>query len=141
MNIETQILINASPAQIWDIFADFKKYPDWNPFVKKLTGDVAEGNQIRILLPEMTFKPTVLKFETNKELRWLGKLFFKGLFDGEHYFVLQENEDGTTTFIHGENFSGMLVGLFKKKLNSETKAGFVAMNEALKKRVEKRYEQ
>lgn len=141
MNIETRIQINATPAQVWDIFTAFEKYPEWNPFVKSLTREVAEEKQIIAVLPGMTFKPIVLKFEKNKELRWLGKLFFKGLFDGEHYFILQENTDKTTTFIHGENFYGLLVNLFKNKLNTQTKVGFEAMNKALKIRVEARNEQ
>ena len=40
----------------------------------------------------MTFKPNILVFEENKELRWLGKLFFKGLFDGEHKFEIIDNK-------------------------------------------------
>lgn len=140
MTIETQIQINATAETVWNTFSDFESYPEWNPFVKSLTGEVAEGNQITAVLPGMTFKPTVLKFNRNKELRWLGKLFFKGLFDGEHYFILQQNEDNSTTFIHGENFSGLLVGLFKSKLNTETKSGFEKMNVALKIRVEERNE-
>ena len=72
----------------------------------------------------------------NKEFKWIGKLLFKGLFDGEHRFQLMDNSDGTTTFIQSEKFSGLLVRLFAKKLDRETKGDFVAMNEALKKRVE-----
>ena len=136
MTIETRIQINAPAEKVWEIFSDFEQYPEWNPFVKSLTGEVAKEKQITAVLPGMTFKPTVLKFEKDKELRWLGKLFFKGLFDGEHYFILQKNEGGSTTFVHGENFSGLLVGLFRKKLETETKAGFEEMNEALKARAE-----
>jgi hypothetical protein len=136
VNIETQIHIHATPEKVWGVLTDFDKYSDWNPFVKSLTGEVAVGNQITVALLGMAFKPIILKFEKNKELRWLGKLLFKGLFDGEHYFILQENKADTTTFIHGENFDGVLVGLFKKKLLTETIAGFEAMNEALKVRVE-----
>ena len=47
-----------------------------------------------------------------------------------------DNNDGTTTFIQSEKFNGILVGPFAKKLVRETMDGFVAMNEALKKRVE-----
>ena len=58
----------------------------------------------------------ISKFEKNKEFRWKGKLFFKGLFDGEHYFILSDNKNGTTTITHGEYFSGVLVGLLGKTL-------------------------
>jgi hypothetical protein len=84
----------------------------------------------------MQFKPTILKYEKNRELRWIGKLFFKGLFDGEHYFVLSDNKDGTTTFLQGETFNGVLVPVFKSALNN-TKTGFNLMNEALKFEAEK----
>lgn len=135
-SIETQIHINAKPESVWAILSNFEKYPDWNPFVKSLTGKVAVGERIRVVLPDMTFRPTVLKFDENTELRWLGKLLIKGVFDGEHYFKLTSNSNGTTTLTHGENFSGILVDLFRKKLETDTKSGFKMMNEALKNRVE-----
>src|SRR5262249_4977516 len=59
----------------------------------------------------MTFKPEVLVATPNKELRWLGKLGLHGIFDGEHFFVLTTNGDGTTRLNHGERFSGALVAL------------------------------
>ena len=55
------------------------------------------------------FTPKVLKLKKNREFRWLGHLFIKGLFDGEHYFVLEESDNGGTKVIHGEIFSGILV--------------------------------
>jgi hypothetical protein len=135
--IKTSIDIAASPAKVWDVFSDFKNYPNWNTFIVSLAGEVKVGNTIDIDLVTMKFKPVVLKFEENKELRWKGKLFMKGLFDGEHYFQLNENTDGSTTFVHGENFSGIMVRLLKKKLDGETRDGFNKMNEALKAEVEK----
>jgi hypothetical protein len=36
---------------------------------------------------------------------------------------------------HGEYFSGLLVAAFRKKLKTETKAGFEEMNLALRERV------
>ena len=44
----------------------------------------------------MSFKPEVLVGTPGKELRWLGGLGLHGIVDGEHYFVLSTNEDGTT---------------------------------------------
>ena len=84
----------------------------------------------------MNFKPTVLKADTNQEFRWKGHLFVKGLFDGEHFFKLEETAEGHTRFIHGENFSGILSGMVLKKVGKATRAGFAAMNEALKNQVE-----
>lgn len=137
--IKTSIKINATPEQVWNVFSDFESYKNWNPFISSLTGDVVKGKTIQVSIPGMNFKPEILAFEKNKELRWKGKLLFKGVFDGEHYFQLEENKDGTTTFHHGENFSGFLVRFFKNKLMTETKSGFESMNLKLKERVESKY--
>jgi hypothetical protein len=134
--ITTSIKISATPEKVWSIFTDFESYSTWNPFILKLTGKVAVGNQITAKLRGMTFKPIVLVYMENTEFKWIGKLLVKGLFDGEHRFQLIDNKDGSTTFIQSEQFNGLLVGLFAKKLDTETKDGFEAMNESLKKKVE-----
>ncbi len=139
--IKTEITINASPAKVWRILTNFKNYPNWNPFIKSVTGPVKVGNKVttRIEPPEasgMTFKPTILAFEPNQELRWLGKLLFAGLFDGEHKFELFDTGNGTSRFVQSEKFSGILVPLFKRQLNDNTKRGFEAMNEKLKEMAE-----
>ena len=141
--IKTEILINATPGKVWSILIDFDKYPDWNPFIKSITGKVLVSNKITVRLEPpgakgMTFKPKVLAFETNKEFRWIGHLFFLGLFDGEHIFELIDNGNGTTTFIQREKFGGILVPLFKKMLDGNTLNGFNLMNKKLKELAEKK---
>jgi len=84
----------------------------------------------------MTFTAKVLAFEKNKEFRWLGHLFIKGLFDGEHCFQLTDNGDGSTTFRQSEQFGGILVPLFNKMIEVNTRNGFEAMNKKLKERAE-----
>ena len=130
--IKTSIDIRATPERIWNMLTAFSEYGNWNPFLTLVEGDVTVGNRIKINAGGMSFRPTVLVYEKNKELRWLGTLWFSGLFDGEHRFAIKNNQDGTSTFIHEETFRGLLVGLFAKKLDLETKAGFVAMNIKLK---------
>jgi hypothetical protein len=136
-NIETTIKIKASAEKIWSILTDFPKYPEWNPFVFSMEGEAKEGTSLKANIQGMKFKPLVLAAKKNQEFRWRGSLFVKGLFDGEHYFLLNENGDGTTTLIHGENFSGLLVSMFSKTLDTKTKSGFEKLNAALKQRAEK----
>jgi hypothetical protein len=140
--IKTEILINATPEKVWAILTNFEQYPNWNPFIKYIKGEVKVGNKIiaRIEPPEakgMTFKPRVLVFEPIKEFRWIGHLLFAGLFDGEHKFELIDNKNGTTTFKQSEVFKGILVTFFKKQLDNNTKKGFEAMNLKLKELAEK----
>lgn len=133
--ITTHIVIQEKPEQVWSVLTDFEKYNEWNPFITSLKGPVKVGNTIEVQLPKMSFKPTVLTYTTNQELRWVGRLFFKGIFDGEHSFTLKDNGDNSTTFIHQEQFSGILVPFLGKMLE-ETKQGFEDFNVSLKKRVE-----
>lgn len=141
IELNTRIVIQASAEKIWTILADFKNYPSWNPFIRSISGELAEGKQLATLMhppggSAMKFTPTVLKVEKNKEIRWLGNLFITGLFDGEHIFELHPNADGTTTFIQREQFKGILVPLFKKMIDIKTRAGFEAMNAKLKELAE-----
>lgn len=137
-----EIEIDASPEAVWAVLADTDAYPDWNPFVRKVEGELREGAklEVRIAPPggrAMTFKPVVLAAEPGRELRWLGRLLLPGLFDGEHSFRLEPLEGGRTRFTQAESFSGILVPLLRKTLG-KTQAGFEQMNNALKLRVEAR---
>jgi len=141
--IKTEILIEATPEKVWSILTKFEDYPNWNPFIKSIKGDVKVGNIIvaRIEPPKakgMTFKPKVLVFDTNKEFRWIGHLLFPGFFDGEHKFEILDNGDGTSTFRQSEKFNGILVPLFKKMLDVNTIHGFNEMNKKIKELAEKR---
>ena len=140
--LETQIDIDAPVERVWSLLIDFPSYPRWNPFVRSIEGILEVGQSLKVFIqPQgakgMRFQPTVLVAQPNRELRWKGKLFLPGLFDGEHYFKLEVKPEGGLTFHQGENFSGVLVPLFRRSLDGPTKQGFVAMNEALKREAEK----
>lgn len=141
--IKTEILINATPEKVWIILSDFDNYPNWNPFIKSIKGDVKVGNKITVRIEPleskgMTFNPQILTLETNRELSWLGHLLFVGLFDGEHKFELFDNGNGTTMFRQSEKFKGILVPFFKKQLDNNTKRGFEEMNKKLKRMAEQK---
>ena len=82
----------------------------------------------------MTFKPTLLKVEPNREIRWLGHLFFPGLFDGEHIFLIEPIEESKVRFVQRETFKGILVPILWKSLARDTRRGFDEMNKALRER-------
>lgn len=139
--IETSIEIDAPPARIWAILTDFAGMPAWNPFIKSISGDLVKGGRLSVyIVPPgksgMRFKPTVLSVRPEHELRWLGRLLLPGIFDGEHYFLLEPIGKSQTRLRHGEKFSGILVGLLAGTLSAAEK-GFTAMNTALKQRAER----
>jgi len=140
--INTSIEIGAPIDKVWETFVDFKRWPEWNPFVIDLSGNVAVGEKlsVRIRPPggkAMTFKPKVLELESESELRWVGRFLIPGIFDGEHRFQLEPISANRTRFTQGEEFRGLLVGLLMgKAMHAKTTQGFENMNQALKDRVE-----
>jgi len=139
--IATAIDIAASPAAVWAVLMDFTSYPDWNPFIRRLEGEPREGARLTVTVRppggrEMSFRPTLLVVQPNRELRWLGRVLMPGIFDGEHSFVI-EATNGGCHLRHEERFGGILVPLFGKMLIA-TELGFGASNEALRQRVETR---
>ena len=135
--VVTEIHINASPDKVWQVLTANHEWAAWNPFITMSIGTISVGGKITNTMEmkgqkPMTFKPTVLKADEAHELRWLGRLWLPGIFDGEHYFKL-EASDGGTKFTQGEVFRGILVWMLKLE---DVKASFGELNAALKKRVE-----
>jgi hypothetical protein len=137
--LRTEIEIAAPPERVWGVLADFDSYPEWNPFIRRISGQPAVGSQLEVAIepPEgraITLKPSVLKAQPNQELAWLGRLMLPGIFDGEHHFELHPRNGGTL-FVQREAFRGILVPLVGGVLE-KTRRGFEQMNAALKQRVE-----
>ena len=139
--IRTEIDIESTPERLWTILTNFPAQSSWNPFIRSIEGPIQRGGRLTVSIQPaggrpMTFRPTVLVAPPNVELRWLGHFLFPGVFDGEHYFQFAPSTPGRVRFIQGEKFSGVLVSLAKATLERGTRAGFVAMNQALKTRAE-----
>src|SRR5215212_10011752 len=138
--IETAIEMNAPAGRVWRILTDFEAMPSWNPFIRSISGELKTGSRLSVHISPpgksgIRFRPTILALRPERELRWLGRLLVPGVFDGEHYFLLEPLAPDRTRLNHGERFSGLLVGLLGNAL-AATKAGFEAMNTALKQRAE-----
>jgi uncharacterized protein YndB with AHSA1/START domain len=56
--LKTEILINTTPQKVWEILVDFKRYHEWNPFIKSITGNVVVGSKITARFPEAGIDPT-----------------------------------------------------------------------------------
>jgi len=139
--LRTEIEIQASNQRVWQLLTDFASFPQWNPFIRQANGEVKVGAGLVIHLQPsgasgMTFKPIVLKVEPNRELRWLGRLLMPGLFDGEHTFTIETLAANRVRFTQREVFTGLLVPLFARSLDADTRRGFEEMNQALKSRAE-----
>jgi hypothetical protein len=138
--IRTQIGIGAPAARAWNILAAVDKWPEWNPFAR-VRGRLQVGERLEVEIrppgkSPMTFRPTVVKLEPGRELRWLGHLGFRGIFDGEHGFRVVAEDAGRCRFEQFETFRGLLAVPILWMAEASTRSGFEAMNRALKARAE-----
>ena len=139
--LSTEILIEASPEEVWKVLTDFDRYPEWNPFITSISGKLKPRERLKVnIVPPgekgTIFKPRVNHLKSAEIFSWVGHLFIVGLFDGHHIFELHQTEIGQTRFVHSEEFGGILVTFLWKKLQTSVRDGFEQMNEALKTRVE-----
>ena len=139
--IETQIMVNSTPEKIWNILINFEEYELWNPFMTKVVGDAKLGSKIMVKIQtvrgkERTYYPIITKFEIDKELRWKGKSFLPGIFDGERIFIIEKSTNNQVSFLHKEIFTGLGVKFVGDKLGKDLKESFDKMNISLKSRAE-----
>ena len=144
--LHSEIEIDAPAERVWHLLTDFASYPQWNPFIRSISGQPTKGERLEVRIEPpggrgMTFKPKVFNAEPNRELRWLGHLLVPGLFDGEHSFIIQPLEENRVRFVQREAFKGLLVPLFARSLDNNTQRGFEEMNRALKERTKAASEQ
>jgi hypothetical protein len=134
-------MIDSNPNKIWGILTNFEEYELWNPFMTKVVGNAILGSKIEVNIKtisgkQRTYFPIITKCEINRELRWKGKSFLPGIFDGERIFVIEKTNDNRVSFLHKEVFKGLGVKLVGDKLNQDLRESFVMMNKALKTRAE-----
>jgi hypothetical protein len=135
--VQTSIVIDAPAQNVRDVLFKFDDYPNWNPFIVKVDGKVAEGSKVQVTVQPVGKAPisgeTTITSLTENRLAWTGSLAVPGLFSGNHEFVIAEIGPNKTMFSQSEKMSGLIIPFFDFKPEA---AGFVKMNEALKKLAE-----
>lgn len=140
--VQTSIEINAPKERVWDVLTDFNQYEAWNPVIRDFAGALQQGApvqfKIRLGKKGLPIKANLVGVDAPRDLRWRGPRSSVGarLVCGEHYFTIEELEDGRVRFVHGEKFSGLLVPLIWKRLKAQLAPRYAEVNEALKARAE-----
>jgi hypothetical protein len=136
-----EIEIRASAEQVWRLLTDFARFPQWNPFIHRASGEPKAGARLEVTLQpsgasRTTSRPTVLKAEPNRELRWIERSLIPGLLNVEHIFTIEQISTTHVRFTQREISTGLLVALRAGRRNTDTRRGLKEMNQALKTRAE-----
>jgi hypothetical protein len=139
LELRTETEIDAPVERVWQVLTDFRSFPEWNPFIRRIQGRPIEGSRLEVVLGAsgtraMKFRPRVLKVIANRELRWLGRLGVPRLFDGEHIFELEALGPTRTKFVQRERFRGIFLPFLRRSLDRDARRGFEEMNQALRER-------
>ncbi len=122
--LNTNIEIDAPSSIVWEALTDFSRYSQWNPFIRSIRGEAKQGGQLEIFIQPpggrgMTFRPVILDLKPERELCWIWQLLLPGIFDSEHQFQIEPLGENRTRLIHREVFSGLLVPLLWRDLDTK----------------------
>lgn len=139
--IRTEADISAPPARVWAVLTDFGRYHEWNPLNIAAQGEARAGGKIRTTFLNPTGRPgatitqtvRLTRFEPYTALAWTGVVPL--LFHGTHLFLLEPAPEGTR-LVHGEDMGGLIAMTFSaEQLERDFRPHYVAVNQALAKRV------
>jgi hypothetical protein len=138
--LRTEIEIKASPEIVWKILSDLADYPKWNPFLCHAIGKAVVGEPVVLdFQPDskgMKLHCIVTTAEPNRKLSWKYFYILPFLMRGEHSFTIEPLGKNRVRFVELEVFDGLLVPSQARDIDTNTKRGFEAMDEALKKKAE-----
>jgi hypothetical protein len=144
--VHTHVDIDAPAAVVWGILADFGMYRRWNPLIRSVLGRAESGRQIEVRLAappgaDLAARLTIVYLRQHHEMRWVEWWSVPGLYASERRFRLEPLPGGAVRFHHGEQVRGVMVPLLGRRRRLRGRAGFEAMNAALKQRAEQAWAQ
>jgi len=143
VKIEHRLGVRAPAAAIWQVIADIADWGSWNPLYPKAEGAVRIGAQLtlELALPGQApriLRPVVLDWVPNEQILWRLSLF-GGLMKSTRFLEIEQLSETGSIFANGEMFEGLLGPRVARRLRGPLRAGFAAMGEAVKARVEARW--
>lgn len=142
--IVTAVDIDAPAEDVFRALVDVRRYPEWNPMIKRIRGKLREGSFVFVTLDvdglPLGFDARISRFEPNRCLAWKGPSLraLHGLVCGEHSFETIDLGGGRTRFIHSERFDGLLLQseALWEQVEKRIAVAYPRFDEALKRYVE-----
>jgi hypothetical protein len=140
MQITTKLSFPGRSDEVWAVLADLPSYPRWNPFIRRVDGELAKGAAWKAELTVngrvfFTVPTVITELAPGTRLTWRGGL--PKLMTGTHSFGVTEAL-GVVTLEQSESFSGALVSVVFPLLRPALTHRFTEMNEALMSEVVRR---
>ena len=139
--ISTSVQIDVPLADAWAFLSNFKRYPEWNPYLRRVCGELRSGATISVDLqpekgPVRTFQREVMDVVDGSHFSWRSQILSPWVFQGYHTFRVSECGSAATLFENLEEFSGFLVPLMWPFVSQSIQGRFEAMNNEMKRVLE-----
>ena len=142
VKIEHRIGIPAPAEAIWEVLSDISSWSSWNPLYTRANGALRIGAvlDLEVAAPgqaKRDIHPVIADWVPNDQIHWNLRMF-GGLVKTIRYLEIEQLTETGCIFTNGELFDGVLGPSIAKRMRPALRAGFAAMGEALKARVEGR---
>lgn len=117
MEFSASTTIDADPMTVWAVLTDAERFPDWEPNVTRVEGQIAPGEKITVhtSFSDRAFPVTVTAFVPGERMVWASKMPL-GLFHGARTFTLDRLGDAQTRVTTREVFGGLLLPLIGRTI-------------------------
>jgi hypothetical protein len=114
---EGRIEVSASPEVLWDVLADFEKWPMWNPDVDSVTlnGPVAKGTIFRWKAGPTRLVSTLQRVDRPRALGWTGRTMGVRAI---HLWRFEPRPGGAVASME-ESFDGAVAKLLRRRLQRQ----------------------
>ena len=134
-SVHNEVIIHSKPEIVWNVIIDMKEYPNWNPVIRLLEGEVIEGNKVKYGLTqdekkEIEIRATVVQLTEGKLLNQKGGNPL--IFSFNYTYRLEKINESVKVTIH-EEYSGIAVNFWNTK---PIENAYERLNNALKERCE-----
>jgi hypothetical protein len=140
-DVNTRIILQAAPAQVWGVLNDFPAYPEWNPSLRALEGQPKPKARTRFA--EIFSDGSIVEREIwmksmakDHEFIWESDMApLPGLLSAKRKLIMTPDAGGGTLLRHEIEFRGYLAGALMQGLFSRYAEAMEQMNAALQKRL------
>jgi hypothetical protein len=134
-SVHHEIIINSSPENVWKVLVAMDKYPEWNPVMELLEGEIKEGNQVKYKFTQdensvSEIGATVKQVIPDSLLNQKGGIPLVLTFN--HKYLLESEDNATKLTIH-EDYGGIAVNFWNP---APVEKAYARLNEAIKEKVE-----
>ena len=144
-SVYTDIIIDASTDDVWEVLTDFDNMPNWSTSFQGLSGNIEDGEQViaTFLLADSTGTliavdfPHTLSYNEGVQFSWSDPIpVFPGIRDNHHYMV-EEISECQTRFVQTDEFQGTDPLINTEAIAHSSEADYNQFNTELKTEVEK----